>query len=245
MAGLVVITRPIEDAQDYAAELQAEGFQTFIEPMLAIEPVAFDAADLLEYDGVLVTSANAVHAYQRGGGEIAPDIPVYCVGKHSAKAARDAGFQNVSSVDGVGVDLLAHVLALPNAASQRFLHICGRHVAFPLVERLCGEGVQSNALVVYDAVQTEKFTDRFFDAVRAGDIAAVTFFSKRTAEAFISLARESDSGSLLGSIKSLSISSPVVECVRVLPWRASYVSKTPDRAGMMQLLTAYVHEDET
>lgn len=240
MAGLVVITRPIEDAQDYADELKVAGFQTFVEPMLAIEPVDFEVPCEARYDGVLMTSANAADAYQRNGGSLGLDIPVYCVGKYTADAAREIGFEDVISVDGTGADLLAHVLAIPDVGEKRFLHICGRHLAFPLGDKLFDEGVQADSLVVYDAVQVGDFSDEFLQLLRDGEVDAVTFFSKRTAEAFVESVRETDSESLFSDIKSLSISTPVLECVRVFPWCASYASQTPDRAGMLKLLKTYV-----
>lgn len=243
MAGLVVITRPYEDAQDYARELQRAGFATFVEPMLSIDPVPYSAPDLSQYDGVLLTSANAVEAYRHGSGDVDPLKEVFCVGKHTAAAARDAGFVDVFSVDGTGVDLFSHVLALPDVTQRRFLHMCGEHVAFPLVQKLKEAGINADSLVVYRACQVEEVSAEFRYVLTKGDVAAVTFFSKRTAEAFVSIFAETDSESLLEGINSLSISESVLECVRVLPWRASYVSKTPDRDGMLELLRTYVHKN--
>jgi len=239
MSDLVVITRPDVEARDYAIELGADGYETYIEPMLNIRSRDFTAPDLSQFDGVLITSANAVEHYVRGGGDVF-DIPVYCVGKHSATAARDAGFVHVASMSGTGVDLLNHVLSMADVAQKRFLHICGVHVAFPLMDRLLEVSALSQSLVVYESVKTRSFSDGFLKVLQSGDIAAVTFFSKRTAEAFVGAVRESDSESYLKGIKALSISEAVVECVRVLPWGAIHCSKTPDRAGMMALLKAYV-----
>jgi len=243
MGGYVVITRPQPDANDYALELKAEGYQCLVEPMLRIDPMPFEIPNLSDYDGVLVTSANAVDCYRRGGAGVAT-VTVYCVGKHSAQAARDAGFDDVFSVDGTGADLLMHVLTLDDVKDKRFLHLCGRHIAFPIVGKLNEAGVAADMLVVYEAVQAAVFSDDFVRYLRDGKIEVVTFFSKRTAEAFVDLVREnfneSESEALFSGIKSLSISTAVLECVRVLAWDASHVSDTPDRAGMLALLQAYV-----
>ena len=239
MTGLVIVTRPEPDASDYADELKAAGFEVFVEPMLEIRPLDFEMPDLAQYDGVLLTSANAVQI--KGNGF---EGTVYCVGKHTSEVARNAGFQDVISVDGTGADLLVYILALPDAEGKRFLHVCGTHVAFPIADRLNEAGIQADALPAYESIQVTAFSDAFLDVLKAGDVKAVTFFSKRTAEAFLQNAElvfsESESESLFSGIKALSISDAVVECVRVLPWAASYGSKSPDREGMMQLLKAYV-----
>lgn len=239
MGGLVVITRPIEDAKDYAAEVSAEGFKALVEPMLRIDQADFDVPDLARYDGIVVTSANAVECFVKGGG-IRADVPVYCVGKHTADAALKAGFFDVVSVDGIGADLLAHVLTVPDVQSKTFLHLCGRHLAFPLVERLRENGVVADSLVVYDSVQVDDFSNEFIECLKHGEIGAVTFFSKRTADAFVFLVNQSGSEAYFKGIKALLISEAVVECVRVLPWQNILVSDTPDRVGMMQILRAYV-----
>jgi len=237
--GLVVVTRPEPDASDYAGELKAAGFDVFVEPMLEIEALDFERPDLSQYNGVLLTSANAARIPADGF-----DGMVYCVGKHTAQAAKQAGFQNIVSVNGTGVDLFEHLLSLSDVKSQRFLHVCGEHVAFPLVQRLSDAGIETDCLRVYRSKYAEQLSDDFVAALRDGQVNAITFFSKRTAEAFIKnvgvIFSESESESIFAGIKVLSISEPVVECVRVLPWGASKVSKTPDRDGMMQLLKAYV-----
>jgi len=239
MAGLVVITRPINEARDYAAELQDAGFESLIEPMLEIKPCGFEAPDLSAHDGILLTSANSVRCYADGGGVVS-DIHVYCVGKYTAQTARDVGFDSVISVDGTGADLLGYILGVDGLAGGRFLHVCGRHVAFPIVEGLKKAGVLADALVVYESVQVNGFSDGFMEALEGGLVDAVTFYSKRTADAFVANVVQSESESLFEGIKALCISDAVVKCVRVLPWAASYVSKTPDRDGMMRILRAYV-----
>ncbi len=246
MSGLIVVTRPEPDASDYADELKAQGYSVLVEPMLKIVSCDFEVPDMSDYHGVLLTSANAIRAFMDRVENFDLDfnIPVYCVGKHTAAAAQYAGFLNVISVDGIGADLLVYVLGLEDVQGKRFLHLCGDHVAFPLVERLKDKGVHSDALAVYRSKAVQEFSSEFIDALRNGDIEAVTFFSKRTAQVFVGLIAESDSESeiceRLCGIKALSISQSVVECVRVLRWGVSYVSETPDRAGIMALLKAYV-----
>ena len=239
MSDVIVVTRPEPDACDYADELRSQGFEVFVEPMLRLEALDFEQPDLAQYDGILLTSANSLDPRLRGE-DI--EVRVYCVGKHTADVANKHGFQDVISVDGTGVDLLVHVLSIPHAKDQTFLHICGQHLAFPLAEKLNDAGVQTDSLPVYDSIQVDGFSEAFIDLLKNGDVSAVTFFSKRTSEAFVRNVLETDSESLLSGIKALSISGAVLECVRVLPWAENYVSDTPDRAGMLQLLKTYVQD---
>ena len=240
MRNLIVITRPIEDAEDYAGELQAAGFKTFVEPMLSIEALDFEVPDLKDYDGLILTSANALRIYRENVGAVDLEISVYCVGKHTAAYAHSCGFKNVFSVDGTGADLLQFLLDDPQSKARRFLHLCGRHVAFPIAEKLKIADVSCTALPVYHTEKRSHFSDEFVSLLKSERIQAVTFFSIRTAQAFVDCVSKSESESGFSSIKSLSISKPVLECVRILPWVEAYASESPDRIGIMQLLKSKI-----
>ncbi|MGB0719225.1 MAG: uroporphyrinogen-III synthase [Bdellovibrionales bacterium] len=238
MRDLIVITRPEPDASDYALELSDAGFSVLIQPILAVRAVPVNVPDLSRYQGLLFTSAQGVrflcHQTDRR------DIAVYCVGKYTAQAAREAGFTDVHHTGGTGADLAGYVAARDGAAGRSFLHIRGRDVAFSIALSLQERGVHCDEAIVYQAVAVQDFSPDFIDALGKNRIAAVTFFSKRTAQAFMDLIAQSDSqyrlGDCLADIKALSISAPVLECVRVVPWGGVYVSKTPDRGGMLALL---------
>ena len=90
-------------------------------PLFEIQPVKWNAPDPAGFDGLLLTSANAV----RHGGESldrVKSLPVFAVGDATAAAARDAGLR----VDIVGSGDVDDLLAkLP--AELRLLHLCGFH----------------------------------------------------------------------------------------------------------------------
>lgn len=243
---LVVVTRPQPEGDDYARELEAQGFAALVEPMLVLNAVDFAAAEFGGYGGVLLTSGQAAGFFAAGVSEAAVaagffEVPVICVGKHTAGAARAAGFVDVVSVDGTGADLARHVAGIEGAHGRRFLHICGADVAYPVADILSEQGVATDALVVYAAAAVRRFSAEFMEALLAGRIGVVTFFSKRTAEAFVAATRAEERFAdgfegVFSGIKFLSISPSVVECVRIFDGAEMYVSETPDRAGMLKIL---------
>ena len=233
---LIVITRPQPDADDYAQELKTHGFDVLIEPMLEIVATDFQKPDLLNYDGLLITSAQAVRNYVLGGGDVASEILVYCVGKYSAGASFEAGFSHVVSVDGTGQDLARYVLGLPNVQGKRFLHIRGEDIAYPIAKTIGYGGVNADDIIVYRAKAVQDFSTSFVSAIKDDEIAAVLFFSKRTADNFLDLIKRNGLSEKLSAIKSLSISARVLECVRVHNWMKAYVSNSPDRSGVLRIL---------
>jgi len=118
---LLVVLRPQPGATATAEAAREMGLETLVLPLFAVDPVDWDVPDPSEFDGLLLTSANAV----RHGGpdlEMLRSLPAHCVGEATAKAARDYGFE-VTTVGQGRVDPLLR--SLP--AGLRLLHLCGVH----------------------------------------------------------------------------------------------------------------------
>ncbi len=232
--GYIIVTRPEKEAQDYAQELRAAGFKALSAPMLSIKPIAFDFPNLDDYQALLFTSANAVRVFC----DRAPrrDIPVYVVGQYTASEAKDQGFENVVVSDEGGDALAALVDDHVKDRLAKLLHVRGVHVARAIDELLVERGYKVDILKVYEAQSVYALPSDVLDAVRAGTVNAVTFFSKRTAENFINLARENDAVSDLQRIKALCISSSVLKYVQAVSWADTYKSEKPHRASMLALI---------
>ena len=115
----LVILRPEPGASATAEAARRLGLEPIVVPLFRIEPITWTAPDPSIFDGVLITSANAIRV---GGTELrklAP-LPVYAVGEATARAVREAGFI-VESVGTGGVDALLASLS-PNL---KLLHLCG------------------------------------------------------------------------------------------------------------------------
>jgi uroporphyrinogen-III synthase len=91
----VLVTRAEPGASATGRRLAALGYAPVIEPLFALETIE---VDLPHFDALAFTSANGVRAFAQLSSR--RDAPVYCVGRRTADAARDAGFGNVSSADG-------------------------------------------------------------------------------------------------------------------------------------------------
>ena len=74
-----------------AETARAMGLDVHGTPLFTIEPVAWDAPDSADFDGLLVGSANT---FRHGGKQLAKltKLPVHAVGEATADAARAAGF---------------------------------------------------------------------------------------------------------------------------------------------------------
>ena len=121
----VLVLRPEPGASATVKRARERGLDAVALPLFEIEPVAWEAPQARGFDGLLLTSANAV----RCGGERLKDLralPVYAVGEATAQAARDAGFDVAATGDG-GVDRLLGSIN----PELRLLHLAGADRMIP------------------------------------------------------------------------------------------------------------------
>lgn len=117
----VLVLRPEPGASATAERARRLGLHPVVLPLFEVEPVAWQLPDLRDFDGLLLTSANAI----RHGGdmfELLHGLPVYSVGAATAHAARSAGFDVVVTGDSD----LEHLLgSIPS--ELKLLHLAGEH----------------------------------------------------------------------------------------------------------------------
>lgn len=121
----LLLLRPEPGLSASAERARGLGLDVIAIPLFRVEPVAWSPPDPACFDGLLLTSANAI---RHGGADVARynALPVHAVGSATADAARDAGF-TAASVGERGVDQLLDTLP----AGLRLLHLVGedRHDA--------------------------------------------------------------------------------------------------------------------
>ncbi|HEX5258022.1 MAG TPA: uroporphyrinogen-III synthase [Sphingomicrobium sp.] len=125
----LLVLRPEPGASATAQRARALGLTAVAAPLFEIEPLEWDVPEVGGFDGLLLTSANAV----RHSGERLRDLrglPVYAVGEATAEAAREAGFSVAATGDG-GVDRLLGSID----QDLKLLHLCGEDRRDPVETR--------------------------------------------------------------------------------------------------------------
>jgi uroporphyrinogen-III synthase len=136
----VLVLRPEPGASATVERARKRGLDAISVSLFDIEPVGWTAPDASGFDGLLLTSANAV----RCGGDQLKDLRglrVYVVGEATADAAREAGF-DIASVGERGVDRLLGSVD----PDLRLLHLAGEDRKVPTAARQ-----QITSITVYRA----------------------------------------------------------------------------------------------
>lgn len=90
----LLIIRPQPGADATARLARLAGIEPIINPLFAIQPLAWHAKNAAHYDALMLTSANAIRHAGAALSALLP-LPVYAVGEATANAARAAGFRVV------------------------------------------------------------------------------------------------------------------------------------------------------
>ena len=140
----VLVLRPEPGATATVEKARALGLDAVAVPLFQVEAIDWEAPDAAAFDGLLLTSANAV----RSGGEKLRSLrglKAYAVGAATAEAARQAGF-DVAATGDAGVERLLGSIE----PDLKLLHLCGEDRREPV------EATQDiTRLTVYRATPVE------------------------------------------------------------------------------------------
>jgi uroporphyrinogen-III synthase len=237
----VLVTRPQPDDEATAAVLRARGFEVLLAPMLRFEPVAFHADEAARYGAVIVTSANAL----RG---VAPhleasrllELPLFTVGKHSAEAARRAGFNKVISADGDAAGLRDSVVAAVKTKQLKkadtLLYLAGADLARDLAGELGERGFTVVTQTTYRMVPVPSLPRDVCDAFAAHRIEAVLHYSRRSARVFLDAARAGGVEISALAIPQCCISAAVASVVRDAGATQVVAAASPDENALFGAL---------
>jgi uroporphyrinogen-III synthase len=234
----LMITRPKDDAAPLGERLSAQGHEVLLEPLLEIRFKADASVDLTRVNGVLATSANGVralaHITERR------DLRLFAVGDATARAARQAGFDDVLSAGGDVASLVSLVSETLDPTAGRLLHVAGTRLAGDLQGQLAGKGFEVERAVLYEARTAGNLTPVGRGALQAGAVDGVLLFSPRTARTFVDLAVEGNVAGACRDVTAYCLSPAVArratERPNELSWRHVREAARPEEVSLLELL---------
>lgn len=222
----VWITRARPGAEATAARVADLGFTPIVDPLLEVASLE-TAVDLSGAAALAFTSANGVQAFARLSAE--RSLPVFAVGRATARAAAEAGFARVASADG-DVEDLARLIA--DAKAGPVLWAGARDPAADLVALLGGLGVVARGAVVYETVDREPSPETL---ARLDAPLTALLHSPRAARRLAAILRRRPAAAL----RALCLSEAVAAPLRSLGEPGSVAcAPRPDETALLALLTA-------
>ena len=231
----IVITRPKEQGRAFIERLEdCNSSEFLLEPLLDIQFLSVSLPDSNSYGGVIVTSIHSVDIFHHADPAWL-EKRFYCVGESVAAALRDRGAKNISLIAPMANELAQEIRKQGDCENLHLLYLRGKDVAFDMKNALENVSSDVDELICYEAIAATQFSDTFLRALNNHEIAAITFFSKRTAFAFLECVRVANVQKDLKGIKALCISDGVLECLHSIFGQNIVVSDTPDADGMLRI----------
>ncbi len=179
------MTRPQVGAERTAARLRALGHTPHLLPLFT--PEFLPVETLPEADSLVATSANAIRALTATAPpENLTKIPLFTVGRATAKAAREAGYTNVSSADGTGADLARLILSQP-ARPEKLLYLAGEPRSPQFEAELQAEGLPFKTVTLYRMAKLSQ-DPATLDAAFKSPPDVILLYSREAATRFFEIA---------------------------------------------------------
>jgi len=228
----LLVTRPLPDGERTAGALRAHRHDVLVAPVLRMEVLNCALPDQA-YAGIIMTSANAARAIATHPQRTKlTSLPVFAVGRHTARAAQGVGFPDVHCADGDRRDLTRLLRTRMEMSSRPLLYLTGEDRAGD-IELAC---VAIVTAVIYRMVKAQRLPAAVETALTQAQIDGVLHFSRRSAQAYVECARRAD---LLGrALEPLHfcLSSQVAEPLATTDCTGIKIAPRPDEAALIELV---------
>ena len=243
----LLVTRPQPDATELIEGLQQAGHVVSYFPLLEIKFQAQVKLPKAMPQAVLVTSANGARALKnhRQMPGLADTLAI-TVGPASARAARQAGFNNIAQTGrGDVIGVIAYVREHLSPTDGPLLYASGAKTSGDLVGELQGSGFDVDRVVLYQAEPAASLPQKICQLVNRGELDGVLLFSPRTAKIWISLTKDCVSSGELAKVTYYCLSENVAKIIDQGLGKFcdttncdTIICKEPDTSGMLQAVGA-------
>lgn len=242
----VVVTRAREQASDLRALLDGLGATVLEIPAIAVRPVAFAVPDLEAFAWVVFTSANGVGAFFDDGlaasgrdARALGGVKVAAIGPGTANALAERGVRADLVPPRFVAESLVEVFPVISAGgrAERVLVARAAVARDVLPEGLAAKGYDVEVLTVYETVAAEA-DPAMIEAVRAGEVDAVTFTSSSTVTNFL----DALGGAPDPSVRIVAIGPVTAETARAAGLTVTAVAEEHTIPGLVTTLIAALEE---
>jgi uroporphyrinogen-III synthase len=226
----LLVTRPEPDGERTAQNLRARGHDVLLAPLMRMEAIDFVLTDET-YCAVVMTSANAARAIIAHPARASITVlPAFTVGRHTADAARAAGFGDVTSADGDKRDLVRLLGERLPRDRRALLYLAGEDRSGELVV----PGVTVRTVAAYRTVAVECFPPAVAAALARGGIDGVLHFSRRSAQTYVDCAKREDMFDRV--VRHYCLSRQVSEPLAAANAPGISVAAWPDEAALIEMV---------
>lgn len=238
MAPRVLVTRPQPGSDRTAERLAQAGFHPLALPLTEVKPCRDVSMDVdPDTVAVAITSPNALRLASGNLVDRLSDIPVFAVGKTSARSAENRGLK-VAGYANSDALALAALLGRSLNKEARIAYVCGKVRRPEFESEMKAAGFKIQAIETYDSVPVSYSTENLQDILGKDMVAAAVFHSARTAGIFDCLFADRELPQLTDKTWFFCFSPNVAEKLKSVPRDRVIVAAGPSDDDLIAALCA-------
>ena len=177
---MIIVIRDIEAATSNANLLSASGVSALPLAVVAYEPIELDSSIFdTNYQSLIFTSKHAI-LHQASF----YNLPAWCVGSTTAKAAQNAGYKNVITSLGNAKTLVKNLSKKTDRKKGPLLWVSGADTAFDIEEYLKNKKFRIHRAISYRMRPSNHLPNWFTELVKSNEITGIIILSKRNFQCF-------------------------------------------------------------
>ena len=162
-------------------------------------------------------------------------IPLFAVGEATAAHAAALGFTHIQSASGNALALAAYVQTHCDPAQGPLLYLQGNDISHDIITPLSQAGFAAQAVTLYRANTATALSPQLCKAIADRNIAAIMFFSARTASVYAKLALRHCLHDAHTGMTALCLSGNIASKLHALPWKNIRIADCPDTLHMLEI----------
>lgn len=232
----VLVTRAHEDGAEIVSEIESLGIDVFSEPI--IEFIIFlpnNEIDYSKYEAFIFTSKNAVKYLKKCDHSDLLDKQCFAIGDTTADMLRDLGFSNVLSANNNINKLIKDVESF---GVKKVFYFRGQEISTDLKSVFSSYNIVCDEHLCYGVKTAVSLSEELVRKITAGEIKIVLFFSKNTAESFLSLCNQYEIAKFMKKATILTVSRNLMNVLKGSIGN-SVESFEGSRDSMLELIKLY------
>ena len=217
----IVITRPKEDSLYLIESLIKLGHVVTHLPVIKIEKLETKKINLLNYQGIIFTSSNAIKFMNIE--KFNSKIKCFCVGKATELIAKQIGFINTYTSEGTVDSLVELIMRTLDSKSGKLLYLSSEFISKDLDKDLISAGYSVDRISNYTSLPVEEVDKKTLNFFEKKPPDVIFIYSSKSAKNLFNLINKYSLLNVVTQSNLMCISEKVLLVLKQIKWKKVFV----------------------
>jgi len=217
----IVITRPKEDSSYLIENLIKLGHIVTHHPVIKIEKLETKKINLLNYQGIIFTSSNAIKFMNIE--KFNSKIKCFCVGRVTEVMARQIGFSNTYTSEGSVDSLIELIKRILDNKLGKLLYLSSEFISRDLDKDLINAGYTVDRISNYTSLPVQEVNKETLDLFEKKPPDVIFIYSSKSAKNLFNLINKYSLLNVVTQSNLMCISEKVLLILKRIKWKKVFV----------------------